>query len=66
MSIVRPRVSGIRYLCFVEIFAAIILDNVGAEDVTKDMIADIMLYRFIGSVFDVNTLGWDLQYKNKK
>lgn len=37
-------------------FGAITLNNVEAGDVTKDLTVNIMLYKIISSILDVNTL----------
>ena len=62
----KQRVPSTRFLCSVKASEVIILDSVEAEDVTGDMAPDIMLCRFISSVFDIHALGEDLQRKNKK
>lgn len=37
-------------------FGAITLNNIEAGDITEDLAANIMLYKIISSVLDVNTL----------
>lgn len=65
MPIAKPKVLSIRFLSFVKVSMATNLDRAEAEDVTGDIVADIMLYNFICFVLDINVLDWDLQHKNK-
>lgn len=55
--IARSRVSNTRFLYTLNISKAITLDSAETDDVTDDMAAVIMLYRFISSALNVNTLG---------
>lgn len=66
LFIARLRFFKIRFLCFIKASKVIILKNIKVEDITGNIAANIMLYKFISFVFNINALDWDLQYKIKK
>lgn len=55
MPIARLGILNTRFLYFIKAFEAIILDR-ETEDIMGDMATEIMLYRFISSIFKVNAL----------
>lgn len=66
LLITKQKVFNIRFLYFVKIFKVITLNNIKVRNIISNKVADIMLYRFISFIFDINALNRDLQSKNKK
>lgn len=56
LFIVGLRFFSIIFLCFVKAAKVIILKNIEVEDITSNIIANIILYRFISFIFNVNIL----------
>lgn len=69
LAVARLEVSSIIFLYLVKVSETITLDSAEAGDVIEDMMSDIILYRFISSIFDINILideTYNIKIKNKK
>ena len=53
LPIAKLKIYSIRFLYFVKISKIITLKNIGINDIIENMAIDIILYRFISSIFNI-------------